>query len=67
MPGEVRIVFALGARLHMSAAAVEQLSAREIAAWVEYFSAPTAGAPDDGAIDLARLSRAERRALFHHG
>ena len=68
MSAECRVVFALGARLHMSAAAVEQLSTREIAAWVEFFSAAAAAsAPDDGAVDLSTLSREQRRALFHHG
>lgn len=65
MPADVRVLFALGARLHMSAAAVERLSAREIAAWVDFFSPSSAN--DDGATDLRHLTRDELRAMFHHG
>jgi hypothetical protein len=64
---EVRILFALGARLHMSAASVEALSMREIAAWVDYFNQGAAGNDEDGAIDVATLSRAQLRAMFGHG
>ena len=64
-PG-TRILFALGARLSMSAAAVERLSAREIAGWVDYFSS-AAPAPQDDALDVAQLSRAQLRSMFHHG
>ncbi len=66
MPGETRIVFALGARLHKSAAEIEALSAREIAAWVEYFS-PAANDAADGAVDVRSLTRTQLRAMFHHG
>ena len=63
---ETRILFALGARLHKSAAEIERLSMREIVAWVEFFTPTTLGANDE-AIDVASLSRAQLRAMFHHG
>jgi len=64
MTSAVRILFAIGARLHMPARDVERLSMREIVGWVEFFS-PTAA--DDGVPDVRTLSRAELRAMFHHG
>lgn len=64
MSAPVRLLFALGARLHMSAAAVEQLSAREVVGWVEFFSTPAA--TDDGVPDIHTLSRAQLRTMFHH-
>jgi len=62
-PG-TRILFALGARLHMSAAAVERLSTRELVGWVDFFSTPAA--TDDGVPDVATLTRAQLRSMFHH-
>jgi len=67
MSAERRLIFALGARLGISAAAVERLSAREVAGWVEFFNAHEQASANDGAVDLSRLSREERRAMFHHG
>jgi len=64
MPSDVRILFALGARLHMPARDVERLSMREIVGWIEFFQP---GAADDGVPDVRSLSRAELRAMFHHG
>jgi hypothetical protein len=61
----MRIVFAVGARLHMSAAAVERLSMRELLGWVEFFT-PTNTAADDGVPEVANLSRSQLRAMFHH-
>lgn len=66
MSAGVRLLFALGARLHMSAAAVEHLSAREVAGWVEFFQAEQSAAPPD-APDVHSLSRAELRAMFPGG
>jgi hypothetical protein len=63
-PG-TRILFALGARLHMSAAQVEQLSVRELTGWVEFFSVPAT--EDDGIPDVRELTRDQKRAMFHHG
>jgi len=63
----MRIVFAVGARLHMSAAAVERLSMRELLGWVEYFT-PTHAPADDGVPDVADLSPAQLRSMgFRHG
>ena len=64
IPADMRIVFAVGARLHMSAAAVERLSTRELLGWVEFFT-PTESA-NDGVPEVANLSRAQLRAMFHH-
>ena len=63
---DTRILFALGARLHKSAAEIERLSVREVVAWVEFFTPAASGANDD-AVNVANLSRAELRAMFHHG
>jgi hypothetical protein len=60
-PSETRILFALGARLHMSARDVEGLSVREIVGWVDFFTPAPA---DDGVPDIHSLSRAELRAMF---
>jgi hypothetical protein len=62
-PG-TRILFSLGARLHMSAAQVERLSTRELVAWVEFFSAPEPEADD--ALDPRTLSRTQLRTMFRH-
>lgn len=64
MSASTRVLFALGARLHKSAAEIERLSMREVVAWVEFF---TPAVPDDGVPDIQTLSRAELRAMFHHG
>jgi len=65
-PG-TRILFALGARLHMSAAAVERLSTRELVAWVDFFNEGAAPAAGDDARELSTLSRAQLKAMFNHG
>lgn len=68
MSAERRVVFALGARLGMSAAAIEALSARELAGWLEFFNKQQRGAANDAdAVPLEQLTRAQRRAMFHHG
>lgn len=68
MPSAELILFALGARLHKSAAEIEQLSAREIAGWIDFYTpAPAASANDDGVPEVNTLSRAALRAMFHHG
>ena len=65
---ETRILFELGARLHKSAAEIEQLSTRELVAWVAFFTPTTPGAgANDDAVDVANLSRSQLRAMFHHG
>jgi len=69
MSAERRAVLAIGARLHMSAAAVEALSLREVAAWSQFFrdeNAANAATVDD-AVPLAALSKDELRGMFHHG
>lgn len=68
MSAERRTVLAIGARLHMSAVAVEALSLREVAAWAQFFTEAERGpsANDDGAVPLAALSRDELRGMFHH-
>jgi hypothetical protein len=65
-PG-TRILFALGARLHMSAAEVERLSARELVAWVDYFEA-SAGEPaaEPGTLDPRTTPRDVMRQGFDH-
>jgi hypothetical protein len=67
MTSDVRVIFALGARLHMSAAAVERLSAREVAAWVDYFTPGAEDVVDDGVPEVRNLTRDELRAMFRHG
>jgi len=69
MSPERRLVFSIGERLGMSAAAVDRMSAREVQGWVDYFSdAGQAGgqvpAPDS-AVPLASMSKAALRAAFH--
>ena len=69
MSPERRLVFAIGERLGMSAAAVDRMSCREVQGWVDYFAdaGPAAGqapGPDD-AIPLASMSKATLRAAFH--
>jgi hypothetical protein len=68
MSAERRTIFWLGARLCMSAAAVESLSRREVAGWIRYFSdeAAARAAANDDAVSLETLSRDELRAMFHH-
>ncbi len=66
MPGDTRILFALGARLHMSAARVERLSTREIAGWVQFFGEAQA-APVDDVPEVQTLTRAQLRGMFNHG
>jgi hypothetical protein len=74
MTPDVRVMFALGERLHMSVAAVERLSAREIRGWLDYFAdrqqkeqaAAAPPDPDADAIPLRLLNKAARRAAFHH-
>lgn len=66
----VRILFAIGERLHMSVAAVERLSTREIQGWIDYFTPRPEPAPavvPDGSIALSAMSKAARRAAFNHG
>jgi hypothetical protein len=69
-------MFALGARLGKTMAELEQLSAREVAAWFEFFDeearrARAAAAPaandDEGAVELRLLSREALRGMFNHG
>lgn len=70
MSPERRLVFSIGERLGMSAAAVDRMSAREVQGWVDYFAdagqagAAQAPAPDD-AVPLASMSKATLRAAFH--
>jgi hypothetical protein len=67
-PG-VRILFELGARLHKSAAEMERLSVREIAAWRAFFSEGAAEpepAEPEG-LDPRTASREEMRGAFSHG
>jgi hypothetical protein len=70
MSPALRVVFAIGERLGMSAAAVDRMSAREVQGWIDYYaeSGAAAGgaapAPDD-AIPLASMSKAALRAAFH--
>lgn len=69
MSAERRTVHAIGAQLHMSAAAVEALSLREVAAWAQFFadSQRASSANDDGAVPVSALSREQLRGMFHHG
>lgn len=63
-----RLVFALAARLQVSAAGLEALSAREVGGWITHFNAQADAdddGVDDGAIDLATLDRGTLRAMFH--
>jgi hypothetical protein len=68
-PG-VAILFALGARLHKSAAEIERLSLRELVAWSEFFwpRAPAANdEPGEDTLDPRTRSREELRSAFAHG
>lgn len=70
MSAEQRVIFALGARLHMSAAAIEGLSRREVLGWLEFYEsahAAQATAANDGAVPVSSLSRDQLRAMFNHG
>jgi hypothetical protein len=69
MPGAEFVLFALGARLHKSAAEIERLSAREIAGWLDFFTPPPGGGPaaNDDVPEVASLSKAQLRSMFHHG
>jgi hypothetical protein len=60
------MLFALGARLHMSAARVERMSVREVSGWIDFFT-EQAAASNDGAMDVSTLSRAQLRAMFNDG
>ena len=64
MSASTRILFALGARLHKSAAEIERLSVRELLGWVDFFNA-AAAAPVDDVPDVHTLTRAQLRAMFH--
>lgn len=67
MSADARLVFALGARLCMSAAAVERLSLREVLGWVEFFSGEATPDVDADALDPHTVSRTALKAMFHHG
>lgn len=69
MSATTRMLFALGARLHMSVAAVERLSMRELVGWVDFFKAAASTAtaePDDGIPDVRTMPRAQLRRMFNH-
>jgi len=63
MTSDVRVLFALGARLHKSVAEIERLSTRELVGWVEFFTPEDEG---DAVPDVHQLGRDELRAMFHH-
>ncbi|HXD04887.1 MAG TPA: hypothetical protein VN680_02480 [Burkholderiaceae bacterium] len=58
-------MFTIAERLHQPIAVVEGMSAREVQAWVDYWSeAPAAPATVDDAIDMSTLSKAQLRTMF---
>jgi hypothetical protein len=59
-----RLTFALGARLHMSAAAVDRLSTREILGWVRFYREQQQAGGDEDALDPNNLTPSQLRAMF---
>jgi hypothetical protein len=59
-------MFAIAERLHQPVTVIERMSAREVQAWVDYWSAAAAPAVDGepDAIELATLSREQLRTMF---
>lgn len=63
----MRVLFAIGDRLHMSVREVERMSRRELQGWIDFFAAQRAENDSDAdAVDLKNLSPLARRAMFRH-
>jgi hypothetical protein len=62
---EDRVLFFVAERLQQSVVAVERMSHREVAGWVQWFNERTgaANAPDD-AIEMRTLTKQQLRRMF---
>lgn len=65
------MLFFIAERLHMSVVAVERMSNREVQGWLTWWQPPRAqtpaaevAPPDDDAVELRTLSKAELRRMF---
>ena len=65
MSADERVLFAIGARLGLTAATVEGMSTREVDGWIRFFGwRGAASANDDDALPLGQVPRETLRQMF---
>lgn len=64
MSAEEQTVYALGARLGVTATTVEAMSHREVAGWLRFFGWSGAASANDDALPLAQVPADTLRRMF---